>query len=164
MLWLWKYLSISFGLVTNINVDHKKYKDVDELINKGIITIPGSRETISKLIKNIDGVEEPEMTQETLKSDENNIILDTPENDSEMILDTPEDKSPIVDTIPDEKPLEDIVPAEPVEVVETTEETNEEVVEKSPEEVVEVSSEETVETTEEVVEDTPKKKKTKKTE
>lgn len=144
---------VKFGLVTNIDIDADKYKDVDELINKGVITIPGARETIDKLIKNIDGIEEPEMTQETLKSDENNIILDTPKDDSEMILDTPEDNSPIVDTIPDEKPLEDTVPAETVEVVETTEE------------VVEVSLEENVETTEEVVEeDTPKKKKTKKTE
>jgi hypothetical protein len=41
---------IKFGLITNIGIDSSKYNDIDDLINKGIITIPGAKETINKLI------------------------------------------------------------------------------------------------------------------
>ena len=45
---------IRFGLVTNTCVDHTKYKDADDLIVKGVITIPGAKETINRLIKDIN--------------------------------------------------------------------------------------------------------------
>lgn len=43
---------INFGLITNIDIDSSKYNGVDDLINKGVITIPGAKETINKLIGN----------------------------------------------------------------------------------------------------------------
>ena len=155
---------IKFGLVTNINVDHNKYKDVDDLINKGIITIPGAKDTINKLIKNIGITSEPEMTSEVLKSDDKEIITDAPISSPEVIVDTPEQVSPIVDTMPDEKPLDE-VEEEPVEVVETSnEEPTVEVVEPL-DEVKEEPQEIVVdEVKEESVEETTKKKKTKKSE
>lgn len=155
---------IKFGLVTNIGVDHDKYKDIDDLINKGIITIPGAKDTINKLIKNIGITSEPEMTSEVLKSDDKEIITDVPTNGSEVIVDTPEQVSPIVDTIPDEKPLDE-VKEEPVEVVETSnEEPIVEVIE--PQDEVKEEPQEIVvdEVKEEPVEETSKKKKTKKSE
>ena len=41
---------IKFGLITNIGIDADKYENVDELINKGIITIPGAKQKILELI------------------------------------------------------------------------------------------------------------------
>ena len=45
---------IKFGLITNICVNHNDYKDIDDLINKGIITIPGAKERINELLKDIE--------------------------------------------------------------------------------------------------------------
>lgn len=151
---------IKFGLVTNINVDPAKYKDVDDLINKGIITIPGAKETINKLIKGLDYTE----TQIEAKNEPNNeakqpedvTILDEPETSPELVLDTPDSVSPINDTKEDETPIEN-VHAEPATVVENTENT--EIIEEKPEDIVVDEPESKEEETE-----TPKKKKTKKTE
>lgn len=44
---------IKFGLITNIGVDANAYKDVDDLINKGVVTIPGAKSKIDELLKNI---------------------------------------------------------------------------------------------------------------
>ena len=41
---------IKYGLITNIGIDADKYENVDELINKGIITIPGAKQKILELI------------------------------------------------------------------------------------------------------------------
>lgn len=41
---------VNFGLITNVGVDASKYKDVDDLINKGIITIPGAKAKIAELL------------------------------------------------------------------------------------------------------------------
>jgi hypothetical protein len=63
---------IDFGLITNICVDADKYETVDELINAGIITIPGSRNVIDKLIGEV--VESPEVeTEEMIKSSEEEV-------------------------------------------------------------------------------------------
>ena len=152
---------IKFGLVTNINVDPAKYKDVDDLINKGIITIPGAKETINKLIKGLDCTE----TQIEAKNEPNNeakqpedvTILNEPETSPELVLDTPDSVSPINDTKEDETPTEN-VPAEPATVVENTE-----IIEEKQEDIVVDEPEAETEAKEEEVE-TPKKKKTKKTE
>jgi uncharacterized protein Veg len=40
---------IKYGLITNIGIDADKYENVDELINKGIITIPGAKQKILEL-------------------------------------------------------------------------------------------------------------------
>ena len=49
---------VKFGLITNICVDPDKYINVDDLINKGIITIPGAKERIIELLKDEIIVEE----------------------------------------------------------------------------------------------------------
>lgn len=41
---------IQFGLITNIGVDANKYTDVDDLIAKGIVTVPGAKAKIMELI------------------------------------------------------------------------------------------------------------------
>ena len=41
---------IQFGLITNVGVDASKYADVDDLIAKGIVTIPGAKAKIMELI------------------------------------------------------------------------------------------------------------------
>jgi hypothetical protein len=148
---------IKFGFVTNINVDPAKYKDVDDLINKGIITIPGAKDTINKLIKGLDNTE----TQIEAKNEPNNeskqpedvTILDEPETSPELVLDAPDSVSPINDTKEDETPIEN-VPAEPATVVENTE-----IIEEKQEDIVVDEPESKEEETE-----TPKKKKTKKSE
>ena len=45
---------VSFGLITNVGVDASKYKDVDDLIAKGIITIPGAKAKIAELLNPIN--------------------------------------------------------------------------------------------------------------
>ena len=49
---------VKFGLITNICVDPDRYTDVDDLINKGIITVPGAKERINELLKDEIIVEE----------------------------------------------------------------------------------------------------------
>ena len=41
---------IKYGFITNICIDANKYENIDELINKGIITIPGAKQRILELI------------------------------------------------------------------------------------------------------------------
>ena len=115
---------IQYGLITNICVDAEKYKDVDDLIAQGVITIPGSRPTIDKLIKDLE-----------IKPI-NEVLEETPEVQEEIIVDSPEDVTPleetpevqeeiIVDTPEDVTPLEETpeVPTVVEEVVEEVEET-----------------------------------------
>lgn len=45
---------VNFGLITNVGVDASKYEDVDDLINKGIITIPGAKAKIAELLNPIN--------------------------------------------------------------------------------------------------------------
>ena len=45
---------IKFGLITNIGVNADSYKDVDDLINKGVVTIPGAKTKIDELLKNLN--------------------------------------------------------------------------------------------------------------
>ena len=49
---------VNFGLVTNIGIDAKSYEDVNELISKGVITIPGAEKKIEELLKDINIVKE----------------------------------------------------------------------------------------------------------
>ena len=94
---------IQYGLITNICVDAEKYKDVDDLIAQGVITIPGSRPTIDKLIKDLE-----------IKPI-NEVLEETPEVQEEIIVDSPEDVTPLEET-PE-------VPTVVEEVVEEVEET-----------------------------------------
>lgn len=144
---------IKYGFVTNIDVDPNKYKDVDELINKGIVTIPGAKSRIIELLENA-GMETIDVTPKTVETD---TITEVKEDEPVTVTDTPEDVTPIDETpespeVIDEKPVEE-APIEEVPVEEPT------VVE----EVVETAAEEVTEATK-VVEETKPKKKSKKAE
>lgn len=121
---------IKFGFVTNVNVDASKYKDVDDLINKGVVTVPGAKSKIMELLEkaNIEATEDVKMPlPET--------VVEVKEDDIVEVIEVDETEAPV----------EEIVDA--VEVVEET------VIEETP-------VEEVVETPEETsVEETPKKKK-----
>ena len=132
-------------LTAPVNAD--LYKDINELIEKGFITIPGAKNKIMELLSN--------MNVETITSDED--IEDTKTTLPDTVVEVKEDEIVEVTEVDEtEAPAEEIVDA--VKVVEET--PVEEVVTE------EVPAEEVAETTEEVpVEEAPKKKKsTKKTE
>ena len=69
---------IKFGLVTNIGLDASKYESVEDLINKGVITIPGAKEKVFEIISKIDGVneviEDKNIIASYLKINENNLM------------------------------------------------------------------------------------------
>ena len=76
---------IKFGLITNIGVNPDSYTDIDDLINKGVITIPGAKERIKELIKDIsiEPVESVEDTDNTVIVNED--IKETVENTVEPV-------------------------------------------------------------------------------
>lgn len=125
---------IKFGLVTNICVDTEKYKDVDDLINKGIITIPGAKEHIIKLLGEEITEEKPVEIITEVKQDTTPVIDETPASESEsIIVDTPEDITPIDGTPESEKVIIDTPVDVKPEVVEEATETEAEVVETTKE-------------------------------
>ena len=65
-----------YGFITNIDVDANKYKDIDDLIAKGIITVPGAKTRILEIIG--DFITELEETIETTKA----TILENVANDA----------------------------------------------------------------------------------
>jgi Glu-tRNA(Gln) amidotransferase subunit E-like FAD-binding protein len=91
---------VKFGLITNINVDASKYKDVDDLIAKGVITIPGAKTKIEQLVSTLeDSVKliEDEVNVITEKIDEiNNVIENIVIEDEYSIEDV---KSEVVEQI-----------------------------------------------------------------
>lgn len=131
-------LLIKFGLVTNTCVDPEKYADVDDLINKGVVTIPGAKSKIMELIEkaNIETAVATEDVKTTL-----------PETVAEVKDDEIVEVTEATET---EAPVEEVAETVEVSVEETT---VEEVVTE------EVPTEEVAETTEEVTEEAPKKKK-----
>ena len=52
-------LLMSKSYITNIGVDHIKYDSIDDLINQGVVTIPGAREKIDELLKSMNISAEP---------------------------------------------------------------------------------------------------------
>lgn len=124
---------IKFGLVTNTCVDPEKYTDVDDLINKGVVTIPGAKSKIMELL-------EKSNIEATVVTEDVKIPL------PETVVEVKEDEIVEVTEVDEtEAPAEKIVDA--VDVVEETT-------------VEEVPTEEVVETTEKVIiEEAPKKKK-----
>lgn len=125
---------VKFGLITNIGVNANDYKDVDDLINKGIITIPGAKAKIAELLNPINP---PLILVE--KTDDESQVVDN------IVLTT----KPVMEPTP---PVAEHTPVPVVDdvvnnndVVDSTSDTNE-----SPivvEEIVEEIVEETVETT-----------------
>ena len=139
---------IKYGFVTNIDVDPNKYKDVDELINKGIITIPGAKSRIMELLENA-GIKTIDVAPKTNETD---IIIEVKDDEPVTVTDTPEDVTPIDET-PESPEVIDETPVEETPIDET------------PTEEPTVNEEAVAEEVAETVEETPKKKKTtKKTE
>ena len=114
---------IKFGLVTNINIDPNKYKDVDELIAKGVITIPGAKPKIAELIAKLDGVELVEAPVEDVKHVDDKIsepVVDEPVKTSEAPVEESVEapvEAPVEESV--EAPVEESVEA-PVEDVKKT--------------------------------------------
>ena len=129
---------IKFGLVTNTCVDPEKYTDVDDLINKGVVTVPGAKSKIMELLEK-SNIEATVVTED--------VKIPLPETVVEVKEDDIVEVTEVDET---EAPAEEIVDA--VEVVEETliEET---VTEEAPVEEVAETHEETP------VEEAPKKKK-----
>ena len=136
---------VNFGLITNVGVDANKYTDVDDLIAKGIITVPGAKDKINELLGEIADV-----TPETIEDEnDDNALVPNPEPNhepqpiNEVINEVLDDKSPVIDETPETAPVIDETP----ETVES-------------EIVVEEANDEVSETTEEPVKKTRKSKKT----
>lgn len=119
---------LDLNLITNINVDLESCKDVDELIDKGFITVPGAKTKIMELV-NSRGIEvidvNPEPVIEVLIDEkpiddtpttELNVVDDTPETIEPTVLEIPEAETPIVDE-PEAATVLEV--EETVEVVET---------------------------------------------
>lgn len=49
---------VKFGLITNIGVNADAYDSIDDLINKGVVTIPGAKDKIQELLKSIEPEQE----------------------------------------------------------------------------------------------------------
>ena len=156
---------IKFGLITNIGVDAEKYKDIDDLIAKGIITVPGAKDKINELLGDLADV-----TPETIEDEnDDNALVPNPEPNhepqpiNEVINEVLDNKSPVIDETPESEPVIDETPetTEPIvdtpETIEPIDETPETV---ESEIVVEEANDEVTETTEEPVKKTRKSKKT----
>ena len=150
---------IKFGLITNIGVDAEKYKDIDDLIAKGIITVPGAKDKINELLGEIADV-----TPETIEDEnDDNTLVPNPEPEPQPINEVLDDNSPVIDETPETGPVIDETPetAEPIvdtpETIEPIDETPETV---ESEIVVEEANDEVSETTDEPVKKTRKSKKT----
>lgn len=104
---------VNFGLITNVGVDASKYEDVDDLINKGIITIPGAKAKIAELLN-------PSTTPL--------ILVETTENEPvEVKVDEPAETTEPAETPETTEPVE-VKVDEPVEVTEVAETTEPEIV------------------------------------
>lgn len=111
---------IQFGLITNIGVDTNKYTDVDDLITKGIITVPGAKDKINELLGEIADV-----TPETIEDEnDDNALIPNPEPNPEPqpINEVLDDNSPVIDETPETVDSEIVVEEANDEVSETTEE------------------------------------------
>jgi hypothetical protein len=95
---------IQFGLITNIGVDANKYTDVDDLIAKGIVTIPGAKSKIMELI-----------------GDDYIVIEELPVKEDAVvdIADTPAVDTHVEEEVVVEEVVEDVEPAAEVVVEET---------------------------------------------
>jgi hypothetical protein len=45
---------VKFGIITSIGIDASKYDSVDDLINKGVVTIPGIKDRIIDILKDVE--------------------------------------------------------------------------------------------------------------
>ena len=153
---------VKFGLITNIGVDASKYKDVDDLIAKGIVTIPGAKDKIAELLGddlNIEPdelftyVDDEQIPQPTIVNEVINEVINEVLDDNSPVIDETPESAPVIDETPETmEPIVD-TPAD-VEPIDENPETME------PEIVVEEVNDEVSETVEEPVKKTRKSKKT----
>lgn len=96
---------IKFGLITNVGINADNYQDVDDLIKKGIITVPGAKDRIIKLF-----------------ADESNSVIDNKEIIvEEKIIKTEEVtdiKQPIIEETKDEHIIEEQKTNDEVKILE----------------------------------------------
>ena len=118
---------IKFGLVTNTCVDPEKYNDIDDLINKGVVTVPGAKSKIMELLEK-SNIEATTMTED-VKMPLPEIVVEVKEDEIVEVTEVDETEAPaeeIVDAVEavEETPAEETVTEEaPVEeVAETPEE------------------------------------------
>ena len=126
---------IKFGLITNIGVDANAYKDVDDLINKGVVTIPGAKSKINELLKNIK-IE---------------------------VVDEPAQEVKVTETVQEVKviePVQEVKVTEPVQEVKVTE-SEQEVKVTEPDKEIEVIVEEATDVTVSTTKNAKKQNKTK---
>jgi hypothetical protein len=83
---------IQFGLITNVGVDANKYTDVDDLIAKGIVTVPGAKAKIMELI-----------------GDDSIVIEELPTEDA-VVVETPTEETPTEEEVVVEEAVEDATP------------------------------------------------------
>ena len=105
---------VNFGLVTNIGINAESYKDVNELISKGVITIPGAEQKIEELLKDINIVNEPtensspvEIINETESQSIDNesiIVEEVVEEQIESVEEVVEEQIESVEEVVEEKP------------------------------------------------------------
>lgn len=89
---------IQFGLITNIGVEADKYTDIDDLIAKGIVTIPGAKAKIMELIGGDVVSDVVEHITEVLTTNEP-VIDETPE--SAPVIDETPKSEPVIDETPE---------------------------------------------------------------
>lgn len=108
---------IQFGLITNIGVDANKYTDVDDLIAKGIVTIPGAKSKIMELIGDDHIViEELPVKEDAVIDVADTPAVDTPVEEEVVVEEVVEDVEEVSETI--EPEVEVVV--EETEVVKVT--------------------------------------------
>ena len=131
-------LLMSKSYITAIGVDADKYASIDELIEKGVVTIPGAKEKIYALL-NETGIDKSTEIITEIVVDDSPVIDETPVTDAPIVDIVPDD-SPVIDETPvTDAPIVDIVPDETTIVEDTIEPTiseNDEVIEEQAEEPV----------------------------
>ena len=131
---------IKFGFVTNVNVDASKYKDVDDLIVKGLITVPGAKQKINELLGDLN-------VEKVFEEPSTDTATETTETTTEPVIDEP---TTVIETLP----------VEPATVTETPVEEETTTVTETPveEETTTVTeTTEAAETTKKTVKKTTKK-------
>lgn len=110
---------VRFGLITNVGIDASKYKDVDDLIAKGIITIPGAKSKIAELLNPVNPplILVEETTEETPAADNITNVNESVDNTAE-----PVENTKVTETVVEAASI-----TEPEIVVEETVEETEEV-------------------------------------
>lgn len=105
---------VKFGLVTNTCVDPEKYTDIDDLINKGVVTVPGAKSKIMELLEksNIETIAVTKDVTEPLPETVAEVTeVDETEDPAEEIVDAVEvvEETPVEETVTEEVLVEEVV-------------------------------------------------------